>query len=1220
MSSSLSERTPPTPQDLHLTTLLKLMDPEFKDSVVTRVLLHRSQLSADVQSALDNAVNREVRVPGFLRYPERAPAPILKQALLPALTESGPLAGAILGAWLAVHSSLREVVTEHLRSRGIGTGHQDFSQHQLKDFWSGDDWMSERDSILASNADLDKDDVALMLCCVTGRMPSANVKSSGEENPTMDQTILDQALSYLEELPADSPEWEGVPGFLSSVAELSDAKAAERDAKASMEALETAISEFLSGHSVQLDYFEFDVSVWTVPSDCDPSVVSEAFDLLGQLSGLIHEYDSIPHQGPTHAETVRLNNRRDEYVHRISDVKSKLDRMLTSGDGPDNTPGQPNVGKDVSDEVPSEPELDEGGPAATIQPVAPAMSADATLSSLSLSDRNLDFDPATFDYPVALENSTDIVTVTPVPNHSEATIEVIVESQDDDASRPPESAAGIYTIGKIPVGRTRIFVNVTAEDRKTTRIYILAVTRTPSSDATLDNLELSVGDVEFSPDLTEYSVGLADGGDALSLAFETAHEDATVKVNLERPDGVTTDAIESGDGRCDISGLTEGPSLLSIVVTAGDSITTRTYTIELTRQSSQSTDYVELMWSLVAQDDLAGAYWVSKSLVAQGQAPPCLPALLKAVQGARWLSPDSGNFIEDLSNTVSEASPPFGDDALAMLGLSAALQPSITAPETNLLAWLVTPEHLLSLEGFVAPVRDFASRGYALRPEHIRGDEGQRRLDDLIANASSDAGRWLEDAERRHHNLVRATNVLRHLCADGGMLNGLLRAAADDRRGEVASVRSDVDALKQDSYRTEVIVEADGIVLGSSPRNEITGAARAWLHRAIGEACDLASWWCDLVGRSNEANEQAQNQWMSDRVSELRAHIESASGTVFAELSTIASDSDRSDASASALCLARSIHRMLDYLSIEPGLDLQPKTPSIVTDLQTIVQYNGRQSSGNGSADQLEVSLSRRLLWIPAIDLASDGRPMNPQAPVNLSEADRDWFSCDTPIDAAIRARVETSDFRFLDLLETVWATERSDDIDSLYSADLAAAKETLHGHLSSAREGVDQAANDGVIEYEGARWNEFGHAIDDIFVDEVLNFKEAHDTLEAIQMSVGNERTRRREELMGDWEDLSLDSLGDSDREVEFIKGLKGTFELASREKSLDIRVMEDCVSRIRNYRSGDLHVLILARVDGSRTTLEEFLSFCSGMRDRQTNFGGGGLRNIVRRSRGEK
>ena len=92
-------------------------------------------------------------------------------------------------------------------------------------------------------------------------------------------------------------------------------------------------------------------------------------------------------------------------MHRINDVKSELDGMLTSGDGPDNTPGQLDVGKDGSDEVPSEPESGEGGPAATVHPEAPQMSADATLSGLSLSDRSLDFDPTTFDYPVDLETT-----------------------------------------------------------------------------------------------------------------------------------------------------------------------------------------------------------------------------------------------------------------------------------------------------------------------------------------------------------------------------------------------------------------------------------------------------------------------------------------------------------------------------------------------------------------------------------------------------------------------------------------------------------------------------------------------------------------------------------------------------------------------------------------------------------------------------------------------
>ena len=43
--------------------------------------------------------------------------------------------------------------------------------------------------------------------------------------------------------------------------------------------------------------------------------------------------------------------------------------------------------------------------------------------------------------------------------------------------------------------------------------------------------------------------------------------------------------------------------------------------------------------------------------------------------------------------------------------------------------------------------------------------------------------------------------------------------------------------------------------------------------------------------------------------------------------------------------------------------------------------------------------------------------------------------------------------------------------------------------------------------------------------VDEVLSFSGVHDRLEEIQVSVGDERTRRRDELIGDWEDLKESS-----------------------------------------------------------------------------------------------
>ena len=637
------------------------------------------------------------------------------------------------------------------------------------------------------------------------------------------------------------------------------------------------------------------------------------------------------------------------------------------------------------------------------------------------------------------------------------------------------------------------------------------------------------------------------------------------------------------------SDVAEGRGVLSLVVTAEDGVTTRAYRINLARQASQRADHVELMWSLVARDDLAGAYWISKSLAAQGQVPPSLPLLLKAVQGARWLSPDSGDFVEDLFKTVKETSTPFDDDALAVLGLAAALQPIITAPATNLLAWLATPGCLPSLEGIVSPVRSFANEGHALRPEHIRGDEGRRRLDDLISEASSRAGSWLQDADRRHHNLVRATNVLRHLCGNGGALNDLLGPAAGDRRGEVERVRSDIEALRQDSFRSEVIADADRLMLGSRLRSNITGAARAWLQRGIGEACDLAARWCDLVERDYGNREQAQSRWLSDQVSELRTQIASASPTVLGELSGIALGSSRADLTASALCLARSILQMLEYLGIDEDLDLEPPKPSLVRELETVIKNGGQAAKGNAHTDQLEMGLSRRLLWVPHVELADDGRPLNPEDPVDLRHLDEDWFSDDSPVDAVVRARIENRDFRFIDLLRTALVADPTDDMNIAYATDLAAARETLGEHVSSTRDDVNQAANDGVIEYEGSTWNDFTNALNDMDVGKVLNFQDAHDTLEAIQTSVGEERARRREELIEDWEDLTADTVGDSDPEMAFIADLTSTFELASRDEPLDIRVMEDCVSRMRNYRSGDRIDLELASADASRETLEE-------------------------------
>ena len=673
----------------------------------------------------------------------------------------------------------------------------------------------------------------------------------------MKSDILHQTFVYLKDLPADSPHWEvDVPTFLSSVTKLSDEKAAERAAAASLRELARVLAGFSDQYSSQLEYFELDVSGWAAPANPDASVLSEVHNLIERLSGFIDEHASIPERGVSLSETRHFDEKRRKIEERILSVKSELDQALVA----DGEPEQP----------PPIPTSDTSNPPCDVKAEATEVSNDATLSDLKLSDGRFEFDPATANHTVFLQNSVDGLVITPVPNVETATVDVSLVSPEHHGTGCVQVEGGSYRLENILAGQTSVSVTVTAEDGATKQGYFLTVERAPSDEASLRNLELVPGGLEFDPSIEEYNIELADGSDNIALTFKAVHGSATVVASLERPDGGVTDVIPSEDGVCEIPSLGDGQSTLLLTVTAEDGVTRRTYTVTLTCQSSSMSDTFAWMWGLVAEDDLAGAYWISKSLAAQDLVDSQLPIHLKAVQGSRWLSPESSDYVEDLFETVSSTDTPLGDDEYVMLRLAASIQPSLVAPETNLLAWLDSPSRLPSVERMVSPIRDFANLGYALGPEHIQGDEWERSLQNLIAEASSNARAWLEDSSKRYQNFVRANSVWKTLCTDNGLVHNLLSPVMADQRSELVAVKSRVDELRQETYRAEIIAELNEN-LRSSPKGRIVGAAREWLHHRIDEAIEQAERWCDLVERANEASDQSQNQWLSDRVAELRA-------------------------------------------------------------------------------------------------------------------------------------------------------------------------------------------------------------------------------------------------------------------------------------------------------------------------------------------------------------
>ena len=202
--------------------------------------------------------------------------------------------------------------------------------------------------------------------------------------------------------------------------------------------------------------------------------------------------------------------------------------------------------------------------------VRASTSTDATLSGLALSGVNIGtFDPATTEYTASVGSDVEETTVTATVNDDGASYVVKL----DGATDQDETVS-------LSVGSNVIAVEVTAEDGETTRAYTVAVTRAappPSTDAKLSGLTLSGVDFgPFDPATTNYTADVDNGVTETTVMPTTNDDGATYAVKL----GGVTDS----DG---VVPLAEGSIVISVEVTAEDGVTTRTYTVTVTRAAAE---------------------------------------------------------------------------------------------------------------------------------------------------------------------------------------------------------------------------------------------------------------------------------------------------------------------------------------------------------------------------------------------------------------------------------------------------------------------------------------------------------------------------------------------------------------------------------------------------------------------------------------------------------
>ena len=183
-----------------------------------------------------------------------------------------------------------------------------------------------------------------------------------------------------------------------------------------------------------------------------------------------------------------------------------------------------------------------------------AKSTNADLSSLGVTGYTISpaFDKDTLDYTLTVPANVDKATITAELADDRATLTGTGEKDINYGSNPFE-------------------VKVTAEDGTTEKTYKVTITREKKTDATLSDIKVNgVSIPGFDPDTTEYTIDPVNS-DVDSILIEATLNDSDATLT-----GTGTKTVQTGDNSFDI------------VVTAQDGTTTKTYTVNVKKNSSDS--------------------------------------------------------------------------------------------------------------------------------------------------------------------------------------------------------------------------------------------------------------------------------------------------------------------------------------------------------------------------------------------------------------------------------------------------------------------------------------------------------------------------------------------------------------------------------------------------------------------------------------------------------
>ncbi|WP_025846677.1 cadherin-like beta sandwich domain-containing protein [Paenibacillus ehimensis] len=199
----------------------------------------------------------------------------------------------------------------------------------------------------------------------------------------------------------------------------------------------------------------------------------------------------------------------------------------------------------------------------------------------------LDVAPGTLNEPFAYDRlaytmanvpyATSSLAVTPALSDANASVYV----RANGGSYKP-AASGSPAILPLTVGSNTLEIKVLAEDPSEEKIYTLTVTRLKNSGASLYGLSVSPGHLDFSSQVTDYSLTVSRSVSSLTVkpVLPDSSRGAAIQVRIN---GGSYVPVQSGMNSPALPLISGVPNVIEVLVTAQDGTTTRLYTIRVSQ-------------------------------------------------------------------------------------------------------------------------------------------------------------------------------------------------------------------------------------------------------------------------------------------------------------------------------------------------------------------------------------------------------------------------------------------------------------------------------------------------------------------------------------------------------------------------------------------------------------------------------------------------------------